>query len=145
MRIRDAAAGAAMGLFCLSATAPAMAQQSGDLTFQLNNATTESGACQLTFVIINNTGVNIEESWYNVAYADKDGKVSTVTLKFQPLPTGKPRVMQFALTGQPCETLAGLFINSVNKCVGADGSDLTVCDDKYTESSRVDIQFPWQP
>jgi hypothetical protein len=138
-----------MGLFCLSATDPALAQQTttatDDLGFQLNNATTEGGACQLTFVITNKTGVTIEESWYNVAFADNDGKVSTVTLKFQPLPSGKPRVQQFALTGQPCETLAGLFINSVTKCTGTDGSELTVCDEKYAESSRIGIEFPWQP
>lgn len=148
MRIRDAAAAAAIGLLCLSATATAYAQQDavGDLAFQLNDATTDdNGACKLTFVVINKTGTTIKESSYNVAFADTDGKVSTVALGFQVLPTGKPRVYQFTLKDQPCEKLAGLFINSVTECLGMDGASLTVCDEKYSESSRIGIQFPWQP
>ena len=153
MRFSKATAWAVTALTCLSVF-PALAQEeaaSGQLLFQLNNAKTipASGAspegCQLTFVIKNDTGVEIEKSSYNMAIVNGDGQVSTlITFEFKPLPVGRTKVQQFGLGGQSCENISAISINEFVECTGADGSALSVCEDDIDQSTKTSIQFPWE-
>src|SRR5690349_2922725 len=79
----------------------------GELLFQLNNAQTIQGSCQLTFAIRNDTGAEIDKSSYNMAIINPDGQVSTlITFEFKPFPLGKTRFQQFSLPNQTCDTIS---------------------------------------
>jgi hypothetical protein len=130
------------------AATPAAADEGtsgGRLLFQLNNAQTVEGGCQLTFAIRNDTGAEIDKSSYNMAIINPQGQVSTlITFEFKPFPLGKTRFQQFSLSGQPCDSISGIAINDFSECTGADGTALPVCEENMAESSKTDIQFPWE-
>ncbi len=126
-----------------AATAPAAV--AGDLRFELNKAETVDGACQLTFVVQNNTGTAINASSYNMAIVDAQGQVSTlITFEFRPLPVGRPRVQTFGLPGLACENISAISINDFAACDTGDGAVSDVCSTSIVESSRTSIQFPWE-
>ncbi len=152
MTFNKAAALAALFSFALVPAVPAVAQEApaaeagaSSLMFQLNNALTVDGSCQLTFVIKNDTATAIEKSSYNMVIVDAEGRVSTlITFEFRPLEVGRTKVQQFALQGQPCESISAISINEFVECTGPDGAALTVCEDSIAQSSRTTIQFPWE-
>jgi hypothetical protein len=128
-----------------AATPAAPAAAGGQLLFQLNNAQTVEGGCQLTFAIRNDTGAEIDKSSYNMAIINPDGQVSTlITFEFKPFPLGKTRFQQFSLSGQPCDSISGIAINDFSECTGKDGAALPVCEENMAESSKTSIQFPWE-
>jgi archaellin len=122
------------------------AEPAGDsLRFELNKAETVEGACQLTFVVQNNTGTVINASSYNMAIIDSQGKVSTlITFEFRPLTLGRPKVQAFGLAGIPCENISAISINEFVSCDTGDGTLATLCEEKIEESSRTSIEFPWE-
>lgn len=149
MKFSIAAAAAVLALAPYAALAqdtPAAAPAApGALAFQLNKAETREGSCQLTFVIQNNTGVVIEKSIYNIAIVDSDGAVSQlVNIEFRPLPVGRPKVQGFGIAGIPCENISAISINEFGECTTANGPS-DVCETAITQSSRIPIEFPWDP
>ncbi len=149
-RIATLAAAACFGLvpaatFAQDTPAPAEGASAASLMFQLNNAQTVEGSCQLTFVIRNDTAVDIQKSSYNMVIVDAEGRVSTlITFEFRPVNVGQTKVQQFALSGQPCETISAISINDYVECTAGDGTASDVCEDAMAQSSRTSIQFPWQ-
>ncbi len=150
MRFSKSVAVVAASLFGLCAL-PAAAQETpaapagGQLLFQLNNAQTVEGGCQLTFVIKNDTGVQIDKSSYNMAIVNASGQVSTlITFEFRPLPVGRTKVQQFGLAGQPCDNISAISINEFVECLGSDGAASPVCEADIVQSSKTTIQFPWE-
>lgn len=120
-------------------------QAPGPLAFQLNNAQTVEGSCQLTFVVQNDTGSAIEKSSYNMAIVNAEGLVTMlITFEFRPLPAGRPKVQQFGLAGQPCEDISAISINEFVECTTAGGVASTLCEEAITQSSRTAIEFPWE-
>lgn len=157
MKLGNAAAWAAIGLACLWGVSPALAQNAAapaaapdaadSLSIELNSVSAApDNSCALTLLVVNRTGTDIAKSTYQIAIADTSGLVSLATFTFPALPSNKrPHALSFALP-KTCDTIAGLFVNSVRECLDASNQPLTVCDEKYTESSKVSsIQFPWQP
>lgn len=147
MKLSNSAALAAISLFALSGT-PGYAQDTpapaGKLLFELNNALTVEGGCQLTFKIQNDTGTQIEKSSYNMAIVNSAGQVATlITFEFRPLPVGRKKIQQFGLAGQPCENISAISINEFVECLGPDGAAMPVCEAAIEESSLTTIQFPW--
>lgn len=148
MKFSNATVWAATCLFGLCAF-PALAQDApaatGKLLFQLNNAQTVEGGCQLTFVIKNDTGTQIEKSSYNMAIVNAEGQVATlITFEFRPLPVGRTKVQQFGLAGQPCDSISAISINEFVECLGSDGTASPVCEADIAQSSKTTIQFPWE-
>jgi hypothetical protein len=142
---RALAAGLVFGLCATAAVAQDEPPAGGKLLFQLNNAQTVEGACQLTFVIKNDTGTAIEKSSYNMAIVNAQGQVSTlITFEFRPLPVGRTKVQQFNLAGQPCDNISAISINEFVECLGGDGAQLPVCENDIEQSTKTDIQFPWE-
>jgi archaellin len=156
MNLRSAAACLAALAMGLSGTLQVVAQETpaattetattGDsLRFELNKAETVEGACQLTFVVQNNTGTVINASSYNMAIIDSQGQVSTlITFEFRPLTLGRPKVQAFGLAGIPCENISAISINEFVSCDTGDGTLSALCEEKIEESSRTSIEFPWE-
>jgi hypothetical protein len=135
----------ALGLGAAPALAQDTAEVTGKLLFQLNNAQTVNGDCQLTFAIRNNTEATIDKSAYKMAIVDANGQVTTlITFEFLPLPVGKTKVQQFGLTGQACETISAMSINDFSACVTADAPASPVCEQAIELSNKTAIQFPWE-
>lgn len=128
-----------------AAAQEAAAPASKGLIFQLNNAQTDKGNCQLFFVIENNTAAAVESSSYDIAIVDAEGRISSVTkFGFHAFPIGVTKVERFVLGEQTCDRISGLLINDVKECLAADGAPLTVCRDQMEQSSNTTIAFPWR-
>ena len=154
MRFRNSLASAAV-IACGFGVVPALAQEAaapaaaaaagGKLLFQLNNAQTVEGSCQLTFAIKNDTGVQIDKSSYEMAIVDPQGQVSRlITFAFKSFPAGKTKFQQFGLQGQTCDSISGIAINDFPECAGPDGAASPVCEADIAQSSKTTIQFPWE-
>lgn len=91
------------------------------LDLALNTAeNTESGGCRLTFVIRNGLDASLDKLVAEAVLFDTDGHVITLTLfDFGGLPEGRPRVRQFDLAGQSCDTIGAVLINDIATCEGA--------------------------
>jgi hypothetical protein len=138
------AALAAMSFLAGTAVAQDQPAKSGDLRFELNNATTSGTSCQLTFVVRNQTGTAIDQSNFTIAIVDAKGQVTSfVALAFKPFAVDATRIQQFILPNQTCEPIAGIAVSDVGQCV-VGGDESPVCLDKLKLSNKTSIAFPWQ-
>lgn len=120
------------------------ATSEGPLRFQLNNAETVDGSCQLTFVVQNDTGSAISQSSYSMTVVNAEGRVATlITFEFGAFPQGRPKVQQFALTDLACEDISAISINEYGECITDEAEAASVCEDSLRPSSLTDIEFPW--
>lgn len=125
---------------CLCLPAPLMAQDKS-ISIELNDATNVDGACRLVFVAVNNSGIVLEKTSYDVVTFDAAGKVGkSLTFQFGRLPVGKTKVVQFDLPGQACETISRLLVNDVSECT-VDGKASDICIDTLTTSTRTQVAF----
>jgi hypothetical protein len=120
------------------------ARPEGPLRFQLNNAETVEGSCQLSFVVQNDTGSVISQSSYSMTVVNAEGRVATlITFQFGSFPQGRPKVQQFALPDLACEDLSAISINEYGECVTDEAAADSVCEEALRPSSLTDIEFPW--
>ena len=126
---------------------PATAQDAvpaGKLKLQLNNAQTVEGSCQLTFVAQNDSGTDISASVFSMTVVDAQGRVVALTnFEFGAFPKGRPKVQQFALAGQSCDSLSAIAVNEFVSCLDGSGQDSPICETGLEASSLTPIQFPW--
>jgi hypothetical protein len=125
------------------ALTPAAAQTAapGPFGLELNNLEDVDGACRLTFLANNETGVALDQTSYEVVVFDETGAVSQrLILEFGRLPEGKTKVVQFMLD-RGCTQISRLLLNDVVECVATEGGDVPHCLDALAPSSRVDVQF----
>lgn len=145
---RPAAPFAVAATLCLGlalAALPAAAQEDApDRRFdlQLNTVEDVGETCRLTYVALNETGVALEQTAYDVVVFDAGGAVtSRLILEFGRLPEGKTKVVQFDIDSGGCAGISRLLLNDVEQCDTAEGS-VTYCLDALATSSRVDgIEF----
>lgn len=128
--------------FLLAATcalaAPAAAQDA-KLTLELNSARDVEGACRLSFVVENELPTNITSLVFETVIFTSDAQVERLTLfDFQAVPSGRPRVRQFDLSGTACAGVGSILINGVEACSG-DALTPDTCQNALTLSSRTDI------
>lgn len=118
------------------AALPAFAQ-TGNFEIELNTSADVDGACRLTFVATNNTGVSLTKTAYEVAAFNADGIVSQLmVLEFGELPQSKTRVVQFDLPGLKCEEISRLLVNGQDTCEATDGAK-DICMKALSASSRI--------
>jgi hypothetical protein len=136
-------------ILCITATAafalfPALtpaAAQTGSFGLELNNLEDVDGACRLTFLANNETGVALDQTSYEVVVFDETGAVSQrLILEFGRLPENKTKVVQFMLD-RGCDRISRLLLNDVVECVATGGGEVPQCLDALVPSSRVDVQF----
>lgn len=115
--------------------------QEKSFSLELNSAKDNEAGCRLTFVAVNNTGVVLDETKYEVVLFDKDGAVSLfLALPFGKLTNGKTRVLEFVMSKQKCDNISRVLVNEVSVCM-ASGKSSTVCIDNLKTSSRINIKF----
>ncbi|MEM1363886.1 MAG: hypothetical protein AAGF94_19680 [Pseudomonadota bacterium] len=138
----------AMKLACLFIPAafagPLAAQVSAPkLALELNNSAEIEGACRLTFVATNETGVALEGLSYEIVLYDPDGIVPDdgfLLFEFGRMPEGKTKVVQFVLENRDCGSISRVLVNDVAECRSAAGSH-EFCLDGLSVSSRNAIEF----
>lgn len=127
----------AVALFPLGLSAGQALAQTGNFEIELNTSADVDGACRLTFVATNNTGLSLTKTAYEVAAFNADGAVSQLmVLEFGELPEAKTRVIQFDLPGQQCSAISRLLVNGQDTCEAADGPK-DVCMKSLSASSRI--------
>lgn len=117
--------------------------QDGALTIQLNQAADNGGACRMTYVITNETGVEVSTASYEVAVYDKDGAVNKlVVLDFGKLVPSHTQVVQFDLPDTGCKDISRISVNDpAVACDVAVPASPTLCTDKRTLQSKTSITF----
>jgi len=111
--------------------------QTGNFEVELNAAADVPGACRLTFVATNGTGVALTSTSYEVAVFDSAGVVSAiVVLEFGALPLNKTRVVQFDLPEFGCAKLSRILVNGQDQCLSAEG-ERDICMTALSASSRI--------
>lgn len=121
--------------------APVAAQEAGSFDLELNNLEAVDGACRLTFVAFNATGVDLAQTSYDVAVFDAGGAVSDrLILEFGHLPPDKTRVVQFLLN-RGCDQISRLLLNEAEECLDGSGQSSRICMQALNASSRADVLF----
>lgn len=143
-RTASLAAAAALCAAPLLST-PAQAEGSdgptGSFALELNNLEDIDGACRLSFVANNRTGVALEQTSYEVVVFDDAGAVAQrLILEFGRLPEDKTKVVQFLLD-RGCDRISRLLLNDVEECTASDGAAVPYCLDALDTSARVDVMF----
>ncbi|MEM9498761.1 MAG: hypothetical protein AAGA28_12640 [Pseudomonadota bacterium] len=134
---------AALAVCALPGAGLAQSAQSppSQLFLELNAVQDVENACRLTFVARNGTGTDIEKAVFETVIFDKSGGVVRLSLfDFRDLPTDRPRVRQFDLSGMACTDVGQALINGANTCV-VDGADSAVCQDSLSLGSRLDVEL----
>ncbi len=130
---RTGAMAAVVALGCGTAAAA----QTGNLELELNTSADVPGACRLTFVATNGTGVDLTNVAYEVAVWVNSGAVETLmVLEFGALPLSNTRVIQFDLPKLGCGDLARITVNGLDTCETADGPK-DLCTKSLNASSRL--------
>lgn len=125
---------------CLSAAAGA---QDAKLSLELNNAADVEGACRLTYVATNSTGVALEGLAYEIVLYDPEGIVPDdgfLLFDFGRMPEGKTKVVQFVLENRACDGISRILVNDVAECRSAAGEH-DFCLDGLEVGSRQQIAF----
>ncbi|MGH1369541.1 MAG: hypothetical protein ACRBCL_13090 [Maritimibacter sp.] len=140
LSIRKFAVAAAL---CLSGTAAFAQESEARLAVELNGAAeTDAGACRLTFVAANQTGIALDRTAYEIALFDAGGTVTRLLLlEFGALVEGKTKILQFELAETGCATISRLVVNDVAACDEAGGTATGICLSALEASSRTAIQF----
>jgi hypothetical protein len=116
-------AGVALGAGLCFATG-AVAQDAGAgaaVAIELNAVKSNEGSCTLSFLVTNGHAGPIEKAVYETVLFDSAGQVERLTLfDFGALPSGRPRVRQFTITGVTCDGLSRVLINGANTCQAPD-------------------------
>jgi len=132
-------------LFAAAVPAVVLAQSGEDtpsgLILELNAVQDVGGACRLTFLARNETGVAIDQAVFETVIFDKSGGVVSLSLfDFRDLPADRPRVRQFELAEMACNTVGQALINGANSCI-VDGIESKVCDASLSLSSRIAVEL----
>jgi len=139
--MKTVSAGIAM-LFALCATASAQeAANTTTLSLELNAVKQIDDACQMTFLVRNQLGADIDDLAFEFALFGADGGIQQlVTLDFNGVATNKTRVLQFAIPQLACSSLTRILVNGATACAGP-ALAKTACIDKLVLNGRPDISF----
>ncbi|SFD78188.1 hypothetical protein [Roseivivax sediminis] len=128
---------------CAAATAtPILAQEElgPRLSIELNAAETDGAACKMSFVVVNGHDSDISKAVFETVLFDAEGQVDRLTLfDFGALPTGRPRVRQFVISGTPCDGLGRVLFNGADTCE-AEALDPAACATDLRLESRTGIE-----
>lgn len=127
------------------AAAPAMAQtvatQMPHLSVELNALTPAPSGCQISFVIQNDHGADINHAVFEAVLFDTENRVDRLTLfDFGALPAARPRVRQFIVPDLTCESLGRILINGAPTCAAPDlPESACMLDLSLTSRTKVEL------
>ena len=131
---------AAVGLMLLQ-TAPALAQDTGTVSLELNRLEQVEGSCQAYLLVGNETEVDFESLGLDLVMFDPEGIVSRrIAVELAPLPAGKTSVRVFSLDGTACDKVGRVLLNSVVSCEDGSG-ERSDCLGFIETSSRAAASF----
>ncbi|MEO9781499.1 MAG: hypothetical protein ABJH07_01725 [Sedimentitalea sp.] len=111
------------------------------LSLELNAVQDMGGACRLTFLVNNQTGLEIDKAVFETVIFDTSGGVVSLSLfNFRDLPAARPRVRQFEVPEIACETVGQALINGASSCI-VEGTENEVCDKALSLSSRNAVEL----
>jgi hypothetical protein len=126
---------------CLALPTAGRAADDKVIAIELNKATNTDAGCRLTFVVKNDTQSLLEKTSYEIAAFDTSKTVmKLLVFEFGRLPVGKTKVVEFALSGVPCDGISRILVNNSPECV-ADGAASTLCLDALRTTSLSKIVF----
>lgn len=125
----------------VAVSAQSAADAPRDLALELNALQDVGGACRLTFLAENRTGIAIDKAVFETVIFDRSGGVVSLSLfDFRDLPADRPRVRQFDLPEMPCDAIGKALINGASSCV-VDGSESGICDTPLSLGSRIAVEL----
>ena len=126
---------------CVIGTSVHAQDTEGQITLELNRATTTEGNCQVVFFGENGLERGLSAVTWRLAVFDADGVFDTLlSLPLGELDSGKRRILQYNLP-KPCSAISEIIVNDVAECVYDDGTEADVCLDSAVVSSRAEIAF----
>ena len=132
---------ATLAIFAFLAPQIATAEDAPALNIELNAADTLGKNCRLTFLLQNTLGTDIDGLVAETVLFSSEGQVMLLTLfDFGSLPNGRPRVRQFQVPGQSCDTLGQVLVNGFDTCV-VGGAASEQCQSALNLGSRLDIKL----
>lgn len=124
----------------LAAGGPALAEN-GEISLELNEASTVGTACQATLVAHNGFAKALSDFGLDIVVFDDAGGVSDMSaLSLGALPAGKTRVLRFNIAKRGCDKVSAVLVNDVRSCKG-EGVDPASCLSSLKTSSRIDISL----
>lgn len=126
----------------LALPGPGLAQ-SGNFGLELNSTQDADGACRVTFVATNNTGVDLTAVSYEVVVWDALGNIPDngfLVFEFGQMPVGKTKVVQFDIPQRGCLDISRILINDQTACRSAVG-DHDFCVANLVANSRSTVRF----
>lgn len=132
-----------LAAFALAALSSAALAQSADgkLGLELNALQPSDKGCRFTFLVSNNTGVEVSRAAFEIALFATDGIVDRLTvLEFKGLQVGRSKVSRFELSGVDCAKVGRLLINAVTACEGP-GLTPQACEAKLAPTSKTSVTF----
>ncbi|WP_286193861.1 hypothetical protein [Tropicibacter sp. R16_0] len=122
-------------------TTEAIAEETSALSLELNSLQDVGSACRLTFLAKNTSGSEIDKAVFETVIFDRTGSVVSLKLfDFRTLPSGRPRVRQFDLSGMACQDVGQALINGTSTCL-VNGMESDVCQNALTLKSRIDVEL----
>ncbi|WP_293949804.1 hypothetical protein [Sneathiella sp.] len=122
-------------------TSARAADQTKQLSLELNNAKQVETGCRVSFLFHNELGQTIDDIAMEVAILDQmNMSQNFLLISTGRLTDGKRRVLQYDLPEQSCEEIGTILINDVSTCnVG----EMTPADclDSLNPSSRISIKL----
>lgn len=138
---RLALAGLFLGMLPAMALAQSDETSAAELFVELNTLQDIDDACQMTFVVRNDTGQGVDAVSFEAVIFDTSGGVDRLTLLLlRDLPEGRMRVRQFNLSGLSCEKIGQVLFNGTNSCQ-VNGAESDICRETLTLGSRVDVEL----
>ncbi|MDU9004529.1 hypothetical protein [Sedimentitalea todarodis] len=111
------------------------------LSLELNAVQDVGGACRLTFLVNNETGMEIDKAVFETVIFDTSGGVVSLSLfNFRDLPAERLRVRQFEVPEIACDTVGKALINGANSCI-VKGAESDICDKALSLSSRLAVEL----
>jgi hypothetical protein len=109
----------AIGAVCLMQLSPAVANEEGRISFQLNGTAGVKDACRFNFIFRNGVSEPVTDLVLElVVFNDEDLVDRFVLVKSGSLPKGKTRVRQFDFADLDCARVSKLLVNEVKVCKG---------------------------
>lgn len=129
------------GAVPVTALAQSTESATPSLSLELNAVQDVGGACRLTFLVNNGTGMEIDKAVFETVIFDTSGGVVRLSLfNFRDLPADRPRVRQFEVPEIACDTVGKALINGANSCV-VEGAESEVCTEALSLSSRIAVEL----
>lgn len=103
----------------------------------------DSGGCEMTFVISNSSDVSLSVIRYQLGLFDTAGRASDlVNFRFEDIMAGRTLISTFILGDLDCADITRVLLNRAEECSTPDGTQVDLCDPhRVATQSTSEIMF----